>query len=87
MVGTQGCGRGQLCKPSSVVDTYGFIFVTEGGNHRLSIFDKDGNFVHSFGSKGSANGEFSCPVRIALSPNGSVYISDCYNQRIQIFDH
>ena len=51
----------------------------------MSIFNKDGVFVHCFGSKGSSNGQFSSPDGIALSPNGTVYVSDRINKRIQIF--
>ena len=42
----------------------------------VSVFDHVGNFIHCFGSKGSANGQFSTPVGIALSPNGSIYVSE-----------
>ena len=84
--GTRGTSRGQLSKPFSLtVDMYGFIFITEKENNRVSVFDKDGVFVHRFGCKGSTNGQFSSPYGIALSPNGSIYVTDFNNKRIQIF--
>ena len=84
--GTQGTGRGQLSSPVGIAtDMYGFILVTENGNHRVSIFDKDGVFVHCFGSNGSGHGQFSSPRGIAISPTGDIYISDSNNKRIQIF--
>lgn len=89
-IGTKGSERGQLFCPSSIaVDKYGFILVIEGVNHRVSIFDKDGAFIHYFGSKGSAEGQFHTneSLGIALNPNGSIYISDYYNKRIQIFSN
>ena len=64
---------------------YSFILVTENDNKRVSIFDKDGVFVHCFGSKGSGHGQFSSPRGIAISPTGDIYISDRGNKRIQIF--
>ena len=84
--GEEGTGRGDLSDPTSLtIDMYGNIIVSEGGNHRVSVFNKDGVFIHYFGSKGSAEGQFSDPCGIALSPNGSIYISDSNNKRIQIF--
>ena len=64
---------------------YGFILITERGNNRVSVFDKDGVFIHCFGSKGFTNRQFSSPNEIALSPNSTVYVSDCDNKRIQTF--
>ena len=72
---------------SLAIDMYGFILITEGGNHCVSVFDKDGVLIHCFGSKGSANGQFFSPHGIVLSPNGSVYVTDHYNKRIQIFSN
>ena len=63
------------------------IIVTEEGNHRLSIFDQDGNCIHCFGSKGSANGQFSSPYGVAVSPKGRIYVSDRGNKKIQIFSN
>ena len=58
-IGTQGSDRGLLIKPSCLcVDLYGFILVAEYGNHRVSTFDKDGVFIHSFESSGFSAGHF-----------------------------
>ena len=76
--GTQGTDRGQLKGPCGVaVDKFGLILVAEHGNCRVSIFDKDGVFVHSFGT--------SSHHAMAISPSGSLYICDKGNKRIQIF--
>ena len=83
--GTRGSDRGQLYNPFLTTDLNGFIIVAECGNNRVSIFDRDGNCIHCFGSYGSANGQFSGPYGIAVSPKGSIYVSDRSNHRIQIF--
>ena len=67
------------------VDLYGFILVADTDNHRVSIFNKDGNFVHCFGSWGSAIGQFRCPYGIAVSASGNIYVSDHFNKKIQLF--
>ena len=52
--GIQGTGRRQLSGPSSITtDVYGFILVTDITNNSVLIFDQDGVFKYSFGSRGS----------------------------------
>ena len=45
------------------------------------MFDKYGACVCNFGSSGSANGQFSAPRGIAVSPNGNIYIADYSNKQ------
>ena len=88
--GTPGSGRGQLKCPSSLTtDLNGFIIVADTNNHCVSIFDKDHNCIHCFGCNGTANGQFSNPRGIAVSPrpNGSIYVTDYNNRRIEIFSN
>ena len=76
---TRGTGREQLDCPCGIAtDMYGFIFVTEYSKNRVSIFNKDGVFVHSFG-------QFFKPRGIAISPTCDIYVSEEGNKRIQIF--
>ena len=78
--------KGQLSYPIGLTtDMLGFVLVAENGKYRVTIFDQDGACVHQFGSGGSANGQFSCPRGIAVSPNGAVYVADYSNKRVQIF--
>ena len=77
--------RDQLNGPFSLAtDLNGFITVADSDNHCVTIFDKDGNNIYCFASYGSANGQFHYPDGIALSPSGSIYVSDTYNKGIQI---
>jgi DNA-binding beta-propeller fold protein YncE len=43
-------------------------------------------FVAKFGSKGSGNGQFDGPWFVATDEQCNIYVSDCRNHRIQIFD-
>ena len=45
----------------------------------------DLTFSHSFGSEGSANGQFHNPCDIAIDSQGLVFITDVKSHRIQIF--
>ena len=57
------------------------------GNSRIQVFDGRGNFLTSFGSSGSADGQFDVSTTVAVDPTmGSVYVVDTFNDRIQVFD-
>ena len=85
--GSKGKHWGQLNEPCSIVtDLHDSIIVTENGNNRILIFDKDGNCINCIGSVvGSSPSEFNSPCGVALSANGSIYINDSANKRIQVF--
>ena len=55
------------------------------GNHRIQVLNPDLTFSHSFGMKGSANGQFNNPRDIAIDSQGLVYVADLGNHRIQKF--
>jgi uncharacterized protein (TIGR03663 family) len=69
-----------------VMDTQGHLYVSDTGNKRIQVFDRDGNFVAQFGKSGSGDGEFNEPVGVAIDPAGNIYVADTWNQRIQVFD-
>ena len=59
--------------------------MTDTGNKRVVVFDKDGNFISQFGGAGTDPGQFDEPVGIALDSQGNVYVADTWNQRVQVF--
>jgi hypothetical protein len=46
-----GSGAGQLEEPQSIVrqPSTGYLYVSEGGNRRISVFDAGGGYIASFG--------------------------------------
>ncbi|MFC1592162.1 NHL repeat-containing protein [Thermodesulfobacteriota bacterium] len=73
--------------PSDVaVGPGGHIYVLDGVNNRVMVFDAAGAYVSRFGSKGSGKGGFSSPLGIAIDARGDVYVADSGNSRIQVFD-
>ncbi len=51
------------------------------------MFDSAGNFITSFGSPGSENGQFSSPEGVGVDPTTcNVFVVDTGNKRIQVFD-
>ena len=62
------------------------IAVTDRNNHRVQIFNSDGNYLRSFGREGNKAGEFKYPRGIAFHNNGNIFVADNGNHRIQIFN-
>ena len=84
--GTEGSSVQILNYPWGVaVNARDEIAVTDCLNHRVQIFNSDGNYLRSFGQQGSNAGEFKFPRGITFSKNGNVFVADKINHRIQIF--
>jgi sugar lactone lactonase YvrE len=65
----------------------GDIFISDGYiNSRIAKADKDGNWIKSWGNRGTNSGEFNTPHNIAADAKGNVYVADRGNRRIQVFD-
>lgn len=73
----------------------GDIWVALGANGLYWIFSPDGNYLRSFGEAGSGPGQFNfrraaCPDcvagAIAFAPDGSFYVADDGNNRVEKFD-
>jgi len=75
-------------RPTDVAfDSKGDIFVTDGYvNSRVVKYDKDGNRLKEWGTRGTAPGQFHTPHTIVVDANDRLYVGDRENNRIQIFD-
>jgi len=75
-----------LLQPSDVaVGRDHLIYVVDGVNNRVVVFDESGKMSFSFGQKGSAPGQFNAPLGITIDRNGTLYIADTGNRRVQMF--
>ena len=52
---------GQLEYPGGIAIKGDEVYVAEYGNHRISVFNKKGNFERVIGSEGKAPGQFYQP--------------------------
>lgn len=55
-------------------------------NHRVVVFDLEGNKVGVIGTKGNQPGEFYFPVYLALDEQQNLYVGDSMNFRVQVFN-
>jgi hypothetical protein len=68
-------------------DPAGNIFISDGYiNSRVAKVDKNGNWIKSWGERGTKPGEFNTPHSIAADAKGNIYVADRFNRRIQVFD-
>ncbi len=93
--GVAGADVDEFDQPTEVaVAPNGDIFVADGhngggtatGNARIMKFDKNGQFLKSWGRKGMGPGEFDVVHTIAFDSRGRLFVGDRQNNRIQIFD-
>ena len=67
-----------------VVGPDGSVFVSDGGNARILIFDANGQWKTSFGRQGEGPGEFISLSKLAVD-DGMLYALDSRLRRISIF--
>lgn len=97
--GKTGDGEGEFDAPSDITSIGGKVYVVDLYNHRVQKFDTSGRFLKAWGGKrkvenwrsvlsplfpGERKGEFYYPAKIAAG-DGKVYVSDSYNNRVQVF--
>jgi DNA-binding beta-propeller fold protein YncE len=64
----------------------GELFISDGyGNARVHHFSPEGRLLHSWGEPGSGPGQFHVPHGIAVDADGTVYVADRENSRVQRF--
>lgn len=66
----------------------GDIIVGDYNNYNVKVFQLNGAFVASFGTKGTGLGQMGQPYGVAVDPNdGSIYVADLNNRRIEKFSN
>ena len=63
------------------------IYISDGYiNSRIAKYDKDGNWLDSWGEPGSGPGQFNTPHAILADRQNRIYVADRGNARLQVFD-
>lgn len=85
-IGKRGSGGGEFNLPrDAAIGKNGQIYVVDGGNFRVQVFDRNGRYLQSFGSVGKQLGNFARPKEIAADRDGNVYVIDTAFGNFQIF--
>ena len=61
------------------------VYVTDHIKHEVMVFGPRGNLLSSFGGPGVLPGRFLKPAGVAVGPDGTVFVADRCNRRIQHF--
>jgi DNA-binding beta-propeller fold protein YncE/predicted membrane-bound mannosyltransferase len=92
VLGATGSEPGQFQSPRGVaVAADGSLYVVESINNRVQHLSPDGQVLQVWGTKADLSqgkapgGTFNEPWGIAVAPDGSVYVADTWNYRIQKF--
>ena len=91
--GSSGSEDGQFDYPTGLAITPdGSVTIADTYNYRIQQFNSEGKFLQEWGNQGSEDGQFDIPEDLAIAPNGltiapngSIYIADSGNDRIQQF--
>jgi hypothetical protein len=86
-IATSGNGDGQVTVDSDMFKgrsagsiklnpKNGKLYVVDGKNHRIQIFDTNGSFISKFGTQGTAPGQLTNPKDLAIFENGDLLVSD-----------
>jgi DNA-binding beta-propeller fold protein YncE len=86
--GEAGEGDGKFTCPQgiTVLGSSGEVAVADTPNHRVQIFDSEGNYKRQFGTEGQeADGQFYGPSGLASDAHGNLLVVDDTN-RLQVFN-
>jgi sugar lactone lactonase YvrE len=92
VIGGVGSAAGQFESPRGIaLAPDGSLYVADSGNNRIQHLSPTGKVLQVWGSladvsKGAApGGTFNEPWGVAVAPDGSIYVADTWNYRIQKF--
>ena len=69
--------------PTDIAVEKGKVYICNP--YQIVIFTTSGEYVTDFGMPGEGNGQFDRPNGIDVGSDGTIYVSDCNNLRIQAF--
>jgi len=84
--GASGNGEGEFLFPNSAVtDSLGRVYVSDGNNGRISVWDGRGRFLYDFGG-GTGIGSLSLPRGLAMDERDRLYVVDTVGQRVNVYN-
>jgi sugar lactone lactonase YvrE len=77
--------------PTASIAPDSSIWVVDGANGRIQILNPDGSLKHMYGVAGKGDGQFTFDMgpgyagEVAVNPDGSFFVAEAGNQRVQKF--
>lgn len=82
--GSPGSAAGQFRDPIGIAVDGGKVFVADARNHRVQVFDRNGQFLYVIGHPGTGLGGLGRPMNLTVA-NGKLYVADYWNDDIEVF--
>jgi DNA-binding beta-propeller fold protein YncE len=87
-------GQGLAVPAGMAIDNENrFLYVCDTGVDQVMVFDADPpyKFIRSIGARSGKHdltkpGDFSYPTNVAVDADGNVFVTDTFNNRVQVFD-
>jgi DNA-binding beta-propeller fold protein YncE len=83
--GAAGEGAGELRSPVAIAVAGDRVYVADFDNDRIGVFTRSGRPLQEWGATGAEPGRFRGPAGVAIGPDGSVFVTDLHNHRVQRF--
>ena len=79
-------GKADQFNPIDIAIADDRLYVTDAMNHMVHVLDKQsGETLFTFGEAGSKPGQLFHPTNLTIAPDGSIYVVDTTNFRVQRF--
>ena len=84
--GSSGQKPDQFIFPNTAVaDSKGRLYVSDGNNGRISVWDRELNHLFNFGN-GTGEGALNLPRGIFIDQRDRLYVTDAVGQKVIVFD-
>jgi len=84
--GANGQQDGEMIFPNSAVaDSRGRVYVSDGNNSRISVWDSQGKFMFNFG-RGTGDSALNLPRGLLIDEKDRLYIVDAVGQNVKVYD-
>ena len=85
-IGRYGDADGEFIWPAGIaLDSNENIYVADEWMNRVSVFDREGNFLRHWGEGGQNGGQFNHPAGIDIDSEDNAIVVDSLNHRVQKF--